>query len=107
VFKSFLWKRTSSISHYAFKLHEADGDAALRYLSKQVVYVGGTCLEVMEATMAERPDPRRVDHREARRLSWRSRHIPWGTLLLGGLMVVAVLSAIYTVIAQGPSNPIP
>jgi hypothetical protein len=53
------------------------------------------------------PDSRRVEQREARRLSWRSRHIPWGTLLVGALLLVSVLSAVYAVIAEGPANPIP
>ncbi|QRM33123.1 hypothetical protein [Microvirga sp. VF16] len=58
--------------------------------------------------MAERkPDPRRAEHKEAGRLSWKSRHIPTGTLVLGGLMLAAVLSAIFMVISQGPHNPIP
>jgi hypothetical protein len=49
----------------------------------------------------------RQDHREAVRLSWSSRHIPIRTLLLGGLLLLGVLSAIQMVIALGPSNPIP
>jgi hypothetical protein len=62
----------------------------------------------MEATMADRkPDSRRAEHKEAVRLSWKSRHIPAGTLLLGGLVLAAVLSAIFMVVSQGPHNPIP
>jgi hypothetical protein len=62
----------------------------------------------METTMADRmPDPRRAEHKEAVRLSWKSRHIPVGTLVLGGLVLAAVLSAIFMVISQGPRNPIP
>jgi len=57
--------------------------------------------------MPREPDPRGAEHREARRLLWRSRHIPWGTLLIGTLLLIAVLSAIYAVIAEGPHNPIP
>jgi hypothetical protein len=53
------------------------------------------------------PDSRGVEQREARRLSWRSRHIPWGTLVVGALLLISVLSAVYAVIAEGPSNPIP
>ncbi|WP_210484210.1 hypothetical protein [Microvirga antarctica] len=47
------------------------------------------------------------EHREAVRLSWKSRHIPWGTILLGSLIVSGVLSAILTVVAEGPANPQP
>jgi hypothetical protein len=53
------------------------------------------------------PDPRRAEHKEVVRLSWKSRHIPVGTLVLGGLVLAAVLSAIFMVISQGPRNPIP
>ncbi|KLK94539.1 hypothetical protein AA309_02915 [Microvirga vignae] len=49
----------------------------------------------------------RQQHKEAVRLSWASRHIPFRTLLLGGLALAGVLSAIFMVIAQGPTNPIP
>jgi hypothetical protein len=49
----------------------------------------------------------RLDHKEAGRLSWKSRHIPVGTLIIGGLALAAVLSAVFMVIAQSPSNPIP
>ena len=48
-----------------------------------------------------------TEHREAVRLSWKSRHIPVGTILVLGLILACVLSAIFMVIAQGPSNPIP
>jgi hypothetical protein len=41
------------------------------------------------------------------RLSWGSRHLPVRTLLLVGLLLIGVLSAIQMVIALGPSNPIP
>jgi hypothetical protein len=47
------------------------------------------------------------DHREAVRLVWKSRHIPVMTLLTLGLALAGVLSAVFMVIAQGPSNPIP
>ena len=58
--------------------------------------------------MPDKPPNRpRTDHREAVRLSWKSRHIPVGTILVLGLILACVLSAIFMVIAQGPSNPIP
>lgn len=47
------------------------------------------------------------DHREAVRLVWKSRHIPVMTFLAFSLALAGVLSAVFMVIAQGPSNPIP
>ena len=47
------------------------------------------------------------EHKEAVRLAWKIRHIPFGTLVIIGLALVSVLSAIFMVVAQGPSNPIP
>ena len=58
--------------------------------------------------MPEKPPNRpRTDHSEAVRLSWKSRHIPVGTLLMLALLLACVLSAMFMMIAQGPSNPIP
>jgi hypothetical protein len=51
--------------------------------------------------------PHSAEHREAVRLSWLSRHIPLGGLLIGGLVAVILASAVLTILAQGPSNPIP
>jgi hypothetical protein len=48
-----------------------------------------------------------VDHKEAMRLTWKSRHIPMGTILLVFSVFVGVLSAILTILAESPSNPIP
>jgi hypothetical protein len=47
------------------------------------------------------------DRKEGMRLSWMSRRIPLRTAFLGSLLLAGVLSAIFMVIAQGPSNPIP
>jgi uncharacterized membrane protein YcjF (UPF0283 family) len=49
----------------------------------------------------------RRDHKEAVSLSWKSRHIPVSTILIGGVVLASVLSAIFMVVAQGPTNPIP
>jgi len=55
----------------------------------------------MKTTMADKkPDPRREAHKEAVRLSWKSRHIPVGTLLLGGVLLAGILSAVFMVIGQ-------
>jgi hypothetical protein len=48
---------------------------------------------------------RNPEHREAVRLSWKSRHIPFGTILIGGLALAGVLSAVFMVMAEGPVNP--
>lgn len=47
------------------------------------------------------------DHRDAVRLAWQSRHIPFGTMLIGTLLLASVLSAIFQVLALAPSNAIP
>ena len=47
------------------------------------------------------------DHREGVRLAWMSRRIPLRTVFFGSLLLAGVLSAIFMVIAQGPSNSIP
>jgi hypothetical protein len=52
-------------------------------------------------------DMKPVDHKEAVRLTWKSRHVPVGTILLVCLMAVCVLSAVLTILAESPSNPIP
>jgi hypothetical protein len=47
------------------------------------------------------------EHREAVRLSWKSRHIPFGTILVGILLLGCLLPTILTIFALGPVNPIP
>jgi hypothetical protein len=47
-----------------------------------------------------------ADHKEAVRLSRKSLHIPFGTILIGSLAVASVLSAILTITALGPVNGI-
>jgi hypothetical protein len=72
------------------------------------VKVDATYPEGMEAAMAgKKPEPFQAEHKEAVRLSWKARHIPVGTLLLGVLLLVVFLSAVSMVISQGPHNPIP
>jgi hypothetical protein len=46
------------------------------------------------------------DHWEAVRLSWKSRHIPFGTILISGLALASVLSTVFTIVAEGPVNGI-
>jgi hypothetical protein len=48
-----------------------------------------------------------LDHKEARRLTWKSRHIPFGTLFAASWIATAVMSAVLTILAQSPANPIP
>ncbi len=49
----------------------------------------------------------RPEHWEAVRLSWRSRHIPVGSLLLSALLLASVMSAVSMVWAYGPVNVMP
>ena len=44
----------------------------------------------------------RPEHWEAVRLSWQSRHVPVGSLLLGALLLASVMSAGSRVWASGP-----
>ena len=48
-----------------------------------------------------------MDHREARRLLWKSRHVPVLTIFASSWVVAGVLSAVLSILAQGPANPIP
>jgi hypothetical protein len=57
----------------------------------------------MREQMPDRPQ----DHREAVRLSLKAWHIPIGTILVGGLALASVLSAVFTIIAYGPAQGIP
>ena len=50
--------------------------------------------------------PHSAEHREAVRLAWLSRHIPLGSILIGGFVATAIASAVLTILAQGPSNPL-
>jgi hypothetical protein len=56
--------------------------------------------------MPKQQAPVQRDHWEAVRLSWKSRHIPVGTILISGLAVAGVLSAVLTILAEGPANGI-
>jgi hypothetical protein len=53
-----------------------------------------------------KPQSRR-GHWEALRLEWLSRHVPVGTLLISVVAAVIIASAVFTILAQSPSNPIP
>jgi hypothetical protein len=44
------------------------------------------------------------EHNEARRLAWQSLHVPYGTLLMGGLAILSLLSAVSSIFALGPVN---
>ncbi|WP_162820173.1 hypothetical protein [Microvirga calopogonii] len=54
--------------------------------------------------MAARPA---FDHKEAVRLAWKSRHIPFGAIVLGALLLSGILSMVFMVWGYGPVNPIP
>jgi hypothetical protein len=51
--------------------------------------------------------PNRQDHREAVRLSWKARHIPIGTIMIGGLALASVFSAVLSILAESPGRGIP
>ena len=51
--------------------------------------------------------PNNPDHREAVRLSLKTLHIPFITILMVSLALASVLSAVLTITAQGPANGMP
>jgi hypothetical protein len=57
--------------------------------------------------MAANPALPVSDHKEAVRLTRRSRHIPFGTILLSTLLLSGIFSMISMVWSYGPANPIP
>lgn len=50
---------------------------------------------------------RRLERREAARLMWLSRRVPVGSILLGSAAATILASAVFTILAQSPSNIIP
>ena len=54
--------------------------------------------------MAEPINAARQDHREAVLLSWKARHVPFGTILISGLALVSVFSAVLSILAEGPAH---
>lgn len=49
----------------------------------------------------------RKEHKEAVRLAWMSYRVPVRVALFGSLIFGGIISMLFMVIAQGPSNPIP
>ena len=49
----------------------------------------------------------RQDHWEALRLSWKACHVPIGTILISGLALASVLSAVFSMLAEGSVHGIP
>lgn len=49
----------------------------------------------------------RKEHKEAVRLAWMSYRVPVRVALFGSLIFGGIISMVFMVIAQGPSNPIP
>jgi hypothetical protein len=74
--------------------------------SKDILNLLDDVETLLKVTHADEPAVRQ-EHREALRLSWLSYHIPVRTALLGSVLLAGVLSAIFVILAQGPSNPIP
>ena len=50
---------------------------------------------------------RRASHKEALLLAWNSRHVPFGTLLIGGLVLLTIVSTVSSILAMSPGNGIP
>jgi hypothetical protein len=57
--------------------------------------------------MSEFEVERHLEHREAARLTWLSRRLPVGSILLGSAAATILASAVLTILAQSPSNPMP
>ena len=57
--------------------------------------------------MSELEVESRLERREARRLTWLSRRVPVGSILLGSAAATMLASAVFTILAQSPSNPMP
>jgi uncharacterized integral membrane protein len=49
----------------------------------------------------------RQEHKEAVRLAWMSYRIPVRVALFGSVILGGIVSMVFMVVAQGPSNPIP
>ncbi len=56
--------------------------------------------------MSESEVESRLGPREAVRLTWLSRHVPVGSILLGSAAATILASAVFTILAQSPSNVI-
>jgi hypothetical protein len=48
-----------------------------------------------------------LEHREAVRLAWESRHVPIGSMLLGLLMLGSLVPTILTIMAQSGTSAMP
>ena len=48
-----------------------------------------------------------VERREAARLTWLSRRVPVGSILFGSAAAKILASAVFTILAQSPSNSMP
>ncbi len=57
--------------------------------------------------MSESEVESRLERREAVRLTWLSRHVPVGSILFGSDAVTILASAVFTILAQSPSNAMP
>ena len=57
--------------------------------------------------MPESELERHLERREAARLTWLSRRLPVGSILLGSAAATILASAVFTILAQSPSNPMP
>jgi hypothetical protein len=57
--------------------------------------------------MSESEVERHLERREAARLTWLSHRVPVGSILFGSAAATILASAVFTILAQSPSNPMP
>ena len=57
--------------------------------------------------MSESEVDGRLERREAARLTWLSRRVPVGSILFGSAAATILASAVFTILAQSPSNVVP
>ncbi len=57
--------------------------------------------------MSESEMERHLERREAARLTWLSRRVPVGSIVFGSAAATILASAVFTILAQSPSNPMP
>jgi hypothetical protein len=67
---------------------------------------GNSVEEAVRTLRSDFNDAHRANHKEARRLALKSWHIPFVTIFVGCWIGAAVLSAVLTIFALGPVNPI-
>jgi hypothetical protein len=57
--------------------------------------------------MSDSEGESRFYRRDASQLTWLSHRVPVGSILLGSAAATILASAVFTILAQSPSNPMP